>query len=76
VLGQGVRLAGAGLALGLVAALPLARLMAALLYGIHVYDPLTFAGVPVLLGAVALAACWIPARRAAGVEPIEALRYE
>jgi predicted permease len=76
VLGQGMRMAGWGLALGVVGALGLTRLMSSLLYGVSPLDPLTFAGVAGLLALVALAACWLPARRATQVDPVMALRYE
>jgi ABC-type antimicrobial peptide transport system permease subunit len=76
VLLQGAHLIAAGLLLALPLAYLLATLLAARLYHVGLFDPVTLAGVAGLLGAVALAACWLPARRAANVSPIEALRYE
>jgi predicted permease len=76
VLGQGAWLAAAGLALGALGALALARLLRTLLYGVGTSDPATFAAVAVLLGTVALLASWLPARRAARLDPVAALRSE
>jgi len=76
VVGQGLQLAGAGLALGLVGALLAMRLLSSLLFGVSTNDPVTFAGVSLVLVAAAVVACYIPARRATRVDPIIALRYE
>lgn len=76
VLQQGLWLMSLGIALGLSAAVFLTRLLKSLLYGVGATDPLTFAGVALLLSVVALLACWIPARKATKVDPIIALRHE
>jgi predicted permease len=76
VLGQGLRLVVAGAAAGLIGAVIIAELMAALLYGVRPTDPLTFAGVAFLFIGVAVLACYLPARRAMNVNPMVALRYE
>jgi len=76
ILGQGARFAALGLGAGIVCALMLTPLMARFLYGVRPADPLTFAAVSVLLLAIALAACYVPARRAMRLDPTIALRYE
>jgi putative ABC transport system permease protein len=76
ILGQGARIAFFGVAIGLVAAAALARLLSNLLFSVSASDPITFAAVSILLVAIALLACYIPARRALRVDPIIALRYE
>ncbi len=76
MLGEGARLAAAGLALGAIGAAVLSRVVVNLLYGVTAGDPLTYAGAAVLLGAVALIAVCLPARRASRVDPVVALRYE
>ena len=76
VLGEGARMAVLGLVIGIGASLAITRLMSTLLFGVSATDPLTFAAVAVLLSLVALAASYIPARRAVRVDPMTALRYE
>jgi ABC-type antimicrobial peptide transport system permease subunit len=75
ILGQGLGLVLAGLALGLLGATLLSRLIERLLFGVPPTDPLTYAAVAILLLAVAAAACLLPARRAASVDPLVALRH-
>jgi len=69
-------LSAAGAVLGMFGALAATRYLASLLYGVRPDDPLTFVAVATLLGVVALAACYIPSRRAMRVDPMVALRYE
>jgi ABC-type antimicrobial peptide transport system permease subunit len=76
VLKEGMALALLGIGLGLAGSLAVTRFMKAILFEVSTTDPATFAAVPVLLAAVALLASYLPARRAAGVEPLEAIRYE
>jgi putative ABC transport system permease protein len=76
IVGEGVVLAGIGLAVGLAVSLIVMRLLSSLLYGVKASDPLAFVGGAILLLLVAVGACYIPARRAMRVDPIVALRYE
>jgi macrolide transport system ATP-binding/permease protein len=76
IVAQGMRLTAIGIALGLVIAAAVARLLSSLLYGVSPSDPVTFGAVALLLAAVALLACYLPARRAAAVEPMVALRRD
>ena len=76
VVGQGVKLAALGIAIGIAAAFGLTRLMASLLFGVGAYDPVAFVTAAIILLLVAIAACYIPARRAIAVDPMVALRYE
>lgn len=76
VLSEGIRMTLSGVTIGVLAALALTRLMASLLFGVRPTDPMTFTAVALLLTAIAVLACFVPARRAAKVDPMVALRYE
>jgi putative ABC transport system permease protein len=76
VIGEGMRLAGVGIAIGIASSLGLTRLLADFLFGVKPWDPLVFTLVPVILGAVAFLAVWLPARRATRIDPVIALRSE
>jgi predicted permease len=76
ILKQGMRLTGIGIVLGLALSFAATRLLAGLLYGIKPGDPLTFAGISLFLGAVAFISCYVPARRAASIDPMKSLRAE
>jgi ABC-type antimicrobial peptide transport system permease subunit len=76
VVRDGMRVAAAGISIGTVAALALARLLAAFLFGVSPRDPAVFVAVPLVLSGVAVIALWVPARRAARLDPLVALRRE
>jgi ABC-type antimicrobial peptide transport system permease subunit len=76
VVRQSLALAGAGCAIGLACALALSRTLHSFLFEVSALDPMTFCLVPLLMAIVALVAAWIPARRAAAVDPMEALRAD
>jgi putative ABC transport system permease protein len=76
ILRQGMMLAGSGLILGLAVVFVLARFLTSMLYGVSPSDPVTFVGVSFLLAMVALLACYLPARRAARIDPMIAIREE
>jgi len=74
--GEGALIVAFGLGAGLAGSLVLTRFLQTMLFNVKPTDPLTFAGISALLGAVALAACFVPARRATRVDPLAALRHE
>ena len=76
VVWQGMRLAIAGVILGVAAAFALTRLIASSLYGVKSWDPMVFIAVPIVLSAVALSATWVPAVRASRLDPMQALRID
>jgi len=76
VVGQGMLLAGIGVAAGIAGALVLTRVMATVLYEVRTTDPATFAAVVAVLLGAALVASWLPARRALRIDPVQALRYD
>jgi ABC-type antimicrobial peptide transport system permease subunit len=76
VMGEGAKLSLAGIALGMVGAFAVTRVLSAELYGVGATDALTFCAVAILVAVVALTACYVPARRAMRVDPVVALRYE
>jgi len=76
ILGDGAILAAIGIGIGLVGALAVTRFLRAMLFGVSPFDPVSFVAVAAVLSAIAFLASYIPARRAAGIHPIEALREE
>lgn len=76
IVAQGMTMTAAGAVAGVAAALLMTRLMSSLLFGVSAVDPITFTAIPLLLAAVALLACYVPARRATRVDPLVALRTE
>jgi ABC-type antimicrobial peptide transport system permease subunit len=76
VVGQGMTLVAISIGIGLLSALACTRVMSSLLFGVTAWDPITFVSIAMLIAAVAFLACWLPARRAARINPIEALRAE
>jgi ABC-type antimicrobial peptide transport system permease subunit len=76
VIGEGVALAASGAAIGMAAALVATRLLRTMLYDLAPSDPATYSAVLVLLGGTAVVAAWLPARRAARVDPVDALRAD
>lgn len=76
VLGHGAVLAGAGIGIGLAGALGVTRFLRSMLYGVSPFDPVSFAAVTCVLAAIAFVASYVPARRAARVDPVEALRQD
>jgi ABC-type antimicrobial peptide transport system permease subunit len=76
IVGEGMRMGIAGIAVGLAGALAVSRALSSLLFGVQARDPLTFAGVAAIPLAIALAACYFPARRATAIDPVIALRDE
>lgn len=76
IIRTGVGLVAIGTAIGVVVSLSIARVIATQLWGVSAYDPVTLVSVVLLLLATGVVACWIPARRAAGVDPLVALRHE
>src|SRR6266850_3254782 len=76
VIQMGLRLVGTGVGIGLIVSLALGRVIATQLWGVSAYDPWTLVCVPIVLLITGMVACWLPARRAARVDPLVALRYE